>query len=175
MNSKEFVDSLLPFRDKLFRYARRVLQSYEEAEDIIQDVYLKLWANKEQLREKKNLEAFAMTVTKNLCIDRIRNKGYQASTMGIDATEIDIDARTNDPEKIAIYKDAADIVKEIIKTMPENMRLVVQLRDIEGLEYAEIVKITGSNVNTLKVNLSRARKKIREELLNKYKFKNYES
>jgi len=175
MNSKEFVDSLLPFRDKLFRYARRVLQSYEEAEDIIQDVYLKLWANKEQLGEKKNLEAFAMTVTKNLCIDRIRNKGYQASTMGIDATEIDIDARTNDPEKIAIYKDAADIVKEIIKTMPENMRLVVQLRDIEGLEYSEIVKITGSNINTLKVNLSRARKKIREELLNKYKFKNYES
>lgn len=175
MNSKEFVDSLLPFRDKLFRYARRVLQSYEEAEDIIQDVYLKLWSNKEQLREKKNLEAFAMTVTKNLCIDRLRNKGYQASTMGIDATEIDIDARTNDPEKIAIYKDAADLVKEIIKTMPENMRLVVQLRDIEGLEYAEIVKITGSNVNTLKVNLSRARKKIREELLNKYKFKNYES
>lgn len=175
MNSKEFVDSLLPIRDKLFKYAKRVLLSYDEAEDIVQEVYLRLWANREQLAEKKNLEAFAMTMTKNLCIDRYRSKGFQASNTGVDAGEVDITSNSISPQKIAEQRDIVDLVKKIVDTLPENMRIVLNLRDMEGLEYDEIAEITGSNINTLKVNLSRARKKIREELINKYHYKNYES
>jgi len=175
MNSKEFVDLLDPIRDKLFRYARKILISYEEAEDIVQEVYLRLWATKEQLAEKKNVEAFAMTMTKNLCIDRYRSKGYQAATTGVDAGEIDIMANVISPQKITEQRDAADLVKKIVDTLPENMRVVLNLRDIEGLEYDEIAEITGANINTLKVNLSRARKRVREELINKYQYKNYEN
>ncbi len=175
MNSKEFVDRLLPIKDKLFRYAKRILQDYDEAEDIVQDVYTKLWANKEQLGEKKNLEAFAMTVTKNLCIDRFRSRGYQSSNTGVDAAEIDISSKSISPQKITEQKDAVQLVRNILETMPENMRVVVQLRDMEGLEYDEISLITGTNISTLKVNLSRARKRIREELVNKYQYKNHEN
>lgn len=175
MNSKEFVELLNPIRDKLFRYARKILVSYEEAEDIVQEVYLRLWATREQLAEKKNVEAFAMTMTKNLCIDRYRSKGYQSSTTGVDAGEIDIMAPVLTPQKITEQRDAVDLVKKIVETLPENMRIVLSLRDIEGLEYDEIAEITGSNINTLKVNLSRARKRVREELINKYHYKNHEN
>ena len=174
MNSKEFVELLNPIRDKLFSYARKILISYEEAEDIVQEVYLRLWASREQLAEKKNVEAFAMTMTKNLCIDRYRSKGYQSSNTGIDAGEVDIMAPVLTPQKITEQRDAVDLVKKIIETLPENMRIVINLRDIEGLEYNEISEITGTNINTLKVNLSRARKRVREELTNKYQYKNYE-
>lgn len=171
MNAKEFVDTLLPIKDKLFRYAKRILISHEEAEDIVQDVYMRLWDNREQLADKKNLEAFAMSVTKNLCIDRYRSKGYQSSTTGVDAAEIDIIGNTVSPQKIAEEKDAVELIRKIASTLPENMRIVLQMKDFQGLDYDEISEITGTNVNTLKVNLSRARKRIREELLNKYQYK----
>ena len=125
--------------------------------------------------EKKNLEAFAMTVTKNLCIDRFRSRGYQSSNTGVDAAEIDISSKSISPQKITEQKDAVQLVRNILETMPENMRVVVQLRDMEGLEYDEISLITGTNISTLKVNLSRARKRIREELVNKYQYKNHEN
>ncbi|HRP02472.1 MAG TPA: RNA polymerase sigma factor [Candidatus Kapabacteria bacterium] len=174
MDSKEFVETLLPIRDKLFRYAKRVLINYEEAEDIVQEVYLRLWTNREQLAEKKSLEAFAMTMTKNLCIDRYRSKGYQASNTGVDAGEVSIAANSISPQKITEQRDAVDLVKQIVSSLPENMRIVLTLRDVQGLDYDEIAEITGSNINTLKVNLSRARKRVREELSNKYQYKNYE-
>ena len=175
MNTNEFIDSLLPMKDKLFRYARRILQNYEEAEDVVQDVFVKLWSSKDSLGEKKNLEAFAMTVTKNLCIDRFRSKNFQTATAGIDATEMDLTAKVVSPHKAAEENDAVNLVKKIVNTLPENMKMVVQLRDIEGMDYDEISKITGSNINTLKVNLSRARKKIREELVLKYKYNTYDN
>lgn len=170
MQLEEFTANVLPLKDKLFRYARKLLQDYEEAEDLLQDVFVKLWVNREELSRKSSVEAFAMTVTKNLCIDRFRSKQYQTSNTGIDASEIDIHDRGITPDKRAEQMEAADLVKEVMKSLPENLRQIVQFRDIEGLSYQEIADVMGMNINTLKVNLSRARKKIRETLNSKYNY-----
>jgi RNA polymerase sigma-70 factor (ECF subfamily) len=174
MNKIEFIEILLPMQDKLFRFARRILQNYEEAEDVVQDVLLKLWASRDVLGEKKNLEAFAMTVTKNLCIDRFRSKNFQTATSGLDASELELSANLISPLKSTEEADAVNIVKQIVETLPDNMKMIVQFRDIEGLEYDEISEITGVNINTLKVNLSRARKRIREILTTQYNYSRYE-
>jgi RNA polymerase sigma-70 factor (ECF subfamily) len=174
MQLEEFTANVLPLKDKLFRYAKKLLQDYEEAEDLMQDVFLKLWINRVELSKKSSVEAFAMTVTKNLCIDRFRSKQYQTSNTGIDASELDLNDHGITPDKRTEQLEAVFMVKEVMKQLPENLRQVVQLRDIEGLSYQEIAEIMGMNINTLKVNLSRARKKIRDSLSTNYNFNYHE-
>ena len=67
MTQSDFVKLVLPFKDKVYRLARRLLVSKEEAEDATQEILIKLWNNKEKIEDYKNVEAFSMTMTKNLC------------------------------------------------------------------------------------------------------------
>ena len=174
MELKEFTANVLPLKDKLFRYAKRLLQNHEEAEDLLQEVMMRLWVNREELSRKSSIEAFAMAVTKNLCIDRFRSKQFQASNMGIDAADLDMSDMGISPHKRAEQLEAVEMVMKVMDMLPINLKQVVQLRDIEALSYQEIAEIMSMNINTLKVNLSRARKKIRELLSTKYNFNYYE-
>ena len=74
MKQKEFLSTVLPFKDKLYRLAKRLLVSSDEAEDAVQEIFLKLWNGKEKIGKYKNPEAFAMTMTKNYCLDRLKSK-----------------------------------------------------------------------------------------------------
>lgn len=170
MELGEFTAQVLPLKDKLFRYAKRLLQNHEEAEDLLQDVMVKLWVNRAELSRKSSVEAFAMTVTKNLCIDRFRSKQYQTSNTGIDAAELDMSDHGISPHKRAEQVEAVQFVREAMEQLPVNLRRVVELRDIEGMSYQEIADIMDMNINTLKVNLSRARKRIRDFLKTNYNF-----
>ncbi len=77
MKQAEFVSLVMPFKDKVFRLAKRLLVSREEAEDATQEILLKLWNNKQKIAEYKNVEAFSMTMTKNFCLDRLKSKQAQ--------------------------------------------------------------------------------------------------
>lgn len=170
MELVEFKANILPLKDKLFRYAKRLMQNHEEAEDLLQDVMLKLWVNRAELDRKTSVEAFAMAVTKNLCIDRFRSKQYQSSNMGIDAAELDISDRGISPHARTEQLEAVELVRKAMDELPVSLRKVIELRDIGGLSYQEIAEVMDMNINTLKVNLSRARKKIRELLSTNYNF-----
>lgn len=170
MELEEFTANVLPLKDKLLRYAKRLLQDHDEAEDLIQDTMMKLWINREDLSKKSSVEAFAMAVTKNLCIDRFRSKQYQTSNTGVDASELEMSDRGISPLKRTEQLEAVELVKISMTKLPVNLRRLVELRDIEGLSYQEIAEIMDMNINTLKVNLSRARKKIRELLNTNYNF-----
>ena len=74
MNQQEFVNLISPFKDKLFRMAKRLLLSTEEAEDATQEVLVKLWKNNNVLSNYSSVEAFAMTMTKNYCLDQLKSK-----------------------------------------------------------------------------------------------------
>ncbi len=162
MNSEEFKNIVLPLSNKLYSFAFRILKRREEAEDAIQEVFLKLWKLRNKLKEYRSLEAFAMTVTRNYCLDKIRtthtvsvedNYYYNNPAMIDDTADRKLD-----------MKDAVSHVKDIINNLPEQQRMVIHLRDIEGNSYHEISKIMKENVNTLRVSVSRARTKVREEL-----------
>ena len=79
MTESDFLEAVIPFKDKVFRLAKRLLVSTEEAEDATQELYFKLWKNKNKMSDYKNIEAFAMTMTKNYCFDRLKSK--QASNL----------------------------------------------------------------------------------------------
>ncbi|GGG98541.1 DNA-directed RNA polymerase sigma-70 factor [Polaribacter pacificus] len=166
MNQSDFLNSVLPFKNKVFRLAKRLLVSSEEAEDATQELYFKLWKNKEKLSEYKNVEAFAMTMTKNYCYDRLKSK--QASNL----TLVHSNYKENDTalEKKLEYQDSVSQVHRLIEKLPEQQKLVIQLRDIEQYDYEEIGKMLDLKPTAVRVALSRARKTIREELIKQHNY-----
>ncbi|MGB6269700.1 MAG: sigma-70 family RNA polymerase sigma factor [Olleya sp.] len=160
MTQSEFLKLVMPFKDKVFRLAKRLLVSREEAEDATQEVLLKLWSNKNKIENYNNVEAFSMTMTKNFCLDKLKSK--QAQNLKI------VHSNYKD-HNVALQKqvelnDSMQWVARIIENLPEQQKLVVQLRDIEQYDYNEIAKMLDMSPTAVRVALSRARKVIREQL-----------
>ena len=166
MKHKEFVDIVMPFKDKMYRLAKRLLVSREEAEDATQEVLLKLWRNKESFKEYKNVEAFSMTMTKNFCLDRLKSK--QAQNLKI--VHSNYQDNNTSLQKQVENNDSVNWVAKIIEELPEQQKIIIQLRDIEEYEYDEIAKVVDMNPTDIRVALSRARKTIREKLTNTHRY-----
>lgn len=164
MNQSDFLKVINPFKDKVFRLAKRLLVSTEEAEDATQELFLKLWRNKEKLSSYKNTEAFAMTMTKNYCYDRLKSK--QANNLKL----IHSNYREKDTslDKKLEYKDSVNRVHLLIENLPNQEKLIIQLRDIEQCEFEEICNMLDMKPTAVRVTLSRARKKIREALIKQH-------
>jgi RNA polymerase sigma-70 factor (ECF subfamily) len=158
MNQNEFITIINPFKDKVFRMAKRLLVSREEAEDATQEVLVKLWNKNESLGELKSVEAMAMTMTKNYCLDQLKSK--RASNLTI----VHNNFVSNDASLQRKIEDVDSLswVEKIINDLPEQQKLIVQMRDIEEMEFEEIGKILEMNETAVRVALSRARKTIRE-------------
>jgi len=166
MQTVQFKSDVLIYKDQMFRLALRILRNEEDANDIVQDSLLKLWDKRKVLGNIKNIKSFAMTMVRNACIDFIRK--HKAET----GKEQAILQRTDEmnPEKQLDVSDQLQMVKNIINNMNEQQREVIQLREIEGLDYEEMVEITGLTVNNLRVIISRARKEIRMKMMQQMNF-----
>lgn len=161
MNQSEFVSLITPFKDKLFRLAKRILVSTEEAEDATQEVLFKLWNNKENLESYKSIEAFSMTMIKNYCLDQLKAK-RSGNLKLVHDNYID---REPSLERQLEAKDTMDWVEIAINELPEQQKLIIQMRDIEEYEFEEIAKIMDMNETAIRVSLTRARKQIRAFML----------
>ena len=166
MTQTEFLHIVMPFKDKVFRLAKRLLVSREEAEDATQEVLLKLWNNKTKMSEYKNVEAFSMTMTKNFCLDKLKSK--QAQNLKI--VHSNYQDHNVSLQKQVELNDSLDWVGKIIEDLPEQQKMVIQLRDIEQYDYDEIAKMLDMNPTAIRVALSRARKTIREKLTNTHSY-----
>jgi RNA polymerase sigma factor (sigma-70 family) len=162
MDLMDFKTAVLPYKNKLFRLAKLMLRNKEEAEDLIQDVFLKLWSEKDRIGSYRSVEALAVTVTKNKCLDRIKSKRYKTS-VGLEG--IDLNSGSQTPFQHLASKDEQDLMKKLFEELPEQQRLVIHLRDVEEYSYEEIEEMTGILVNNIRVILSRARKTVRENYL----------
>ncbi len=166
MTQVEFLNIVMPFKDKVFRLAKRLLVSTEEAEDATQEVLLKLWNNKKKMQEYKNVEAFSMTMTKNFCFDKLKSK--QSQNLKIVHSNYE-DGNTSLQKQVEL-NDSVDWVSKIIEELPDQQRMIIQLRDIEEYDFDEIAKMLNMNNTAVRVNLSRARKTIREKLTNTHNY-----
>ncbi len=165
MNQKEFLNVVLPFKDKIFRLAKRILVSTDEAEDALQEVFLKLWKGKESINNYKSPEAFAITMTKNYCLDRLKSK--QASNLKI----VHNNFQTSENLEMAMEaNDSVSLVFKIMEDLPEQQKIILQLRDVEQFEFSEIAQIIDSNEAAIRVTLSRARKTVREKMIKQYNY-----
>jgi RNA polymerase sigma factor (sigma-70 family) len=166
MNQNEFIHLIEPFKDKVFRLAKRLLVSSEEAQDATQDILVKLWDKKNGLEQYNNVEALAMTMTKNYCLDQLKSK--RASNLKIVHTnftdrEAGLDQKMED-------QDSWSWVEKIINDLPEQQKLIIQMRDIEQYDFEEIAKMLDMNETAIRVALSRARKTIREKMTKTHQY-----
>src|SRR5690606_1301707 len=166
MKQTEFLHVVMPFKDKLYRLAKRLLVSREEAEDATQEILMKLWSRKESMGEYKSIEAFAMTMTKNFCLDRLKSK--QAGNLKLVHSNYTDD--TNSLQGQLEAEDSVAWMERIIKDLPEQQKMVLQLRDVEQYEFEEICELLDMKPTAVRVTLSRARKTVREELIKKHNY-----
>jgi len=162
MELQEFKNKVLPLKDRLYRIALHMLKSVEEAEDALQDVMVKLWDKRQQLREYNSVEAFAVTVTKNRCLDKLKSKKHKYH---MDVLELEVDSGFVSPYKNLELSESMKVMVRAFQELPEQQRLLITLRDLEGYSYEEISEQTGLQVNNIRVGLSRARKAAREAYL----------
>jgi len=160
MTREEFNARVLPLGDKLFRFATRMLQDRDMTQDALQDVMVKLWNMRKKLDEYRSIEALAMKMTKNRCLD----------IMKTDKAKYHVDVQDNVQSDETPYSkiaaaDSVGKVKEIINSLPPQQRMIIQLRDIEGYSFDEMEEILELSINNIRVNLSRARQKVKEQFI----------
>lgn len=161
MELKQFKTTVLPLRDKLLNYARRLTDDPSDAEDAVQEVMLKLWNLRLKLGEYRSIEAVAMTMTHHLCMDMWRAR--RPDTLSLDQIQTPTFAAS--PERLLEEKDEVRLMREIIKSLPTLQQTIICMKDIEEYETEEIAEITGCSAEAIRSNLSRARKKVREVYL----------
>lgn len=160
MNQNEFVKIITPFKDKLFRLAKRMLVSTEEAEDATQEVLVRLWNKNDNLVQYNSVEALAMTMTKNYCLDQLKSKR---------ATNLQIVHNNYHDKQASVatqieHQDTLQWAEKLMNDLPEQQRLILQLREIEEYEFSEIAQVLEMNETAVRVALSRARKTLREKI-----------
>lgn len=167
MNKKVFLEFVNPIKDKIYRLSLRLLVSKDAAEDATQEVMIRLWKMKDKLKDYNSPQALAMTITKNYCFDQLKAK--KNNNLRIVHSNYE-DGKKSSLQKEIEAKDELLKVQEIIKNLSDQEQLLIQLRDIEQLEYDEMEEITKMNQTAIRVALSRARKKIRKEILKKHNY-----
>jgi RNA polymerase sigma-70 factor (ECF subfamily) len=168
MDINEFRKQIMPLTGRLFHYAYLLLKNKTEAEDAVQEVFLKLWKIRESLDQFNSIEAFSLKVTRNWCLDRI--KARKPVYIESYNTWYDRKSDESDPYKTLENTDELSLLFEILEKLPEQQRHIIQLRELENREFEEIAEIMDMNVNAVRVNLSRARNRIREEMT-KFEYK----
>lgn len=163
MNFEMFEDRVLPVKNKLFRFAFRLLGSSEEAKDIVQEVLIRVWNGRDQLATIDNMEAWCMRITRNLSLDKIRARQRKATDSIEEHFDIQQEART--PYEATENSENMQRISQLIASLPEKQRQVMHLRDIEGYSYNEICEILELDMNQVKVNLFRARNAVREKFI----------
>jgi len=162
MELERFKKTVLPLRDKLMHVSLNLLADRADAEDVVQDAFLKLWQMRDRLGSYRSVEALAVTMAKNLAIDLIRKRRSEEDwTDGIISDE----ATAERPDTMLEQSDAVECIRRLIDRLPNIQQSIIRMKDIEGYEIEEIAEITGTQEQAVRMNLSRARKKIKEQFM----------
>lgn len=160
-STNEMLQAIMPIKDKLFRYAYRILGNQMAAEDVVQEVLIKVWHKKKEIEEIQNKEAWCMTVTRNLALDKLRKKKYHHESVEDHYSLAD---SSMTPFESVQSSDTMNIIRAAIESLPSDQKHVVHLRDVEGYSYKEIAEITELSIEKVKVYLHRARISLRKQL-----------
>ena len=165
-----FQADVLPLKNILFRLALRITQNRADAEDVVQETMMKVWNRRGEWQQIENMEAFCLTVCRNISLDKLRRMDRQVLSLEDTPTEaggydpIDHSHSAN-PEQQAVQRDRLQQVRRIISQLPEKQRSCMQLRDIEGKSYRDIATILGITEQQVKVNIFRARQTVKEKMM----------
>ena len=150
MQEISFRNDILPLKDKLFRLALRITSDRAEAEDVVQETLIRVWNKRDEWTQFGSVEAYCLTVARNLAIDRSERKDARAAS---------------GPYERLVNKERMALIHRLINELPEKQRLIMQLRDMEGKSYKEIAVVLSLTEEQVKVNLFRARQKVKQRFI----------
>ncbi|OUP09946.1 RNA polymerase subunit sigma-70 [Mediterranea sp. An20] len=162
MEIETFKIQIEPLRQPMLHLARKLTGEADDAEDVVQDVLLKLWNRREELEQCHNLRAFVFTMVRNASIDFLRTRHTDTTSLldALNATD------EQSPDRYLEAKDEMRLMHAIIHSLPPLQQTILRMKDIEEYETEEIAQITGCSPEAIRSNLSRARKRVRETYLN---------
>jgi RNA polymerase sigma-70 factor (ECF subfamily) len=163
MTRNAFNDIIHNYYRRLYIIAFRILRNQQEAEDVVQEVFIKMWKMKDKLDQYDDAGALAITITRNNCIDQLRKWKHIDSEK--DAASIVNLEPSPSPYEQMVNAETSSVLNKIIEDLPANFRNIVRLREIDGFSYEEIALKTKTNINSLRVTVSRARSMIRDKYI----------
>lgn len=163
MTKEEFQKEVIPLGDKMYRMAYRLLGDSESAKDVLQELFLKLWEKRSELPNITSIDAFACTILKNKCFDRLR---LQKPMVDVEI----LHSQGNNPEAAFDHNEGISEIRKVMQLLPERQRLIMQLRDIDGCTFEEIATVIDTSENNIRVQLCIARKWVKEELMKVYNY-----
>lgn len=159
MTKGEFIQNYMPLGEGLYRVAYYILESEADAEDAVQDLYVKLWNSIDSLDTVRNPKSYCVTLIRNICIDRIRRASHISNP-----EVIEIPSHSADAHSAMESREQLNRVMAAIQRLPDKQRRVLQMKVFEELSYEEMERITGMNNLTLRVLLSQARAKLKKAI-----------
>ena len=161
MQAINFRNDILPLKDKLFRLALRITMNRAEAEDVVQDTMLRVWGRRDEWEGMESVEAYCLTVCRNLAIDRSQLKESQNEEL----TESNANTPDSaDPYSLCVRNEQMALIHRLISGLPEKQRTILQLRDVEGKSYKEIADTLGLSPKTVDYRIQQALKRLRVAL-----------
>ncbi len=168
MTTEEFKDKVIPYSRKLFPMLKRILKDEEETQDALQDLMIKLWCKRKELDSCTNLSSYIITTAKNYSFDLLRKKRPSTIDENEEYKILNIETADTEPD----IKEKYLQVQKVINDLPEKYRMVIRMRDIDGFSFEEIREFTGYEIPNIRVILSRARIKVKEEVEKIYNYEN---
>ena len=163
MTKEEFQKEVIPLGDKMYRMAYRLLGNSESAKDVLQELFLKLWEKRSELPKITSIDAFACTILKNKCLDKLR---LQKPVVDVEI----LHSQGNNPEAAFDHNEGISEIRKVMQLLPERQRLIMQMRDIDGCTFEEIATVSDTSENNIRVQLCIARKWVKEELMKVYNY-----
>ncbi len=167
MNREQFENTILPMQDRIYRYSASILGDLSAAKDVVQEVFLKLWKGREKLDEIKNIEAWCITITKNTCFDRLQSP--KNKSVGLEGVSLGLFAGGATDEKTE-EEDLLGYLETLVKELPELQQNIFRMRDLMGYSNKEIQSLLELTDNQVKVNLCRARQKLKTALIKRMNY-----
>jgi len=165
MQTEYFKNKILPLKNKLFRKALSITESVVEAENVVQDVMMRLWEKRTDWSKIENMEVYCMVLTKNMALDVLKKSGYNNDSIDDEKSMRALQSAAEHPLEKTVLRDVQGWLWKLIKSLPEKQQEIIRLRDIEELSYQEIAEEMNITESQVKVTLFRARKRIKEMYL----------
>ncbi len=156
MTQETFRNTVFILRDEMFRFAKRFVMSSDEAEDVVQDLMIKFWQKKDELETFGNLKSYALKSVRNECLNRLKHHDVK-----LGFTDLQIHRSELYSMEVNNLKDH---ILSFINQLPEKQKMVIHLKDVEEYEVSEISEIMETEENAVRVNLMRARQKVKEQI-----------
>lgn len=164
MKTISFRNDILPLKDRLYRLALRITLDAAEAEDVVQETLIRVWNKREEWSGISSAEAYCLTACRNMALDRINRIGRKNEEPLGEQVQVSTDASAA-PDEQLIAKERTEIVETLLDRLPEIQRTIMELREVEGKSYKEIADLLALTEEQVKVNLFRARRRIRTAYL----------